>query len=89
MITVEMGKTKGGDVGQLHTCVRETLGQCVRSDANIDEQNAGRRPKNGRISSRTTGKNAELQRHQLGRCNKRVIQGSVSAGSGYRQVKCL
>jgi hypothetical protein len=63
VVTVEMGKTEGCDVGDPNTGAVETFCQGARPDAGVDKQDAGRRPEDRCVSGRAAGKDADFEGH--------------------------
>lgn len=66
VVPIEVGEAEGADVSQADAGAVETFGECARTDAGVDKQDAARRPDDCCVSGRAAGKDAELKRHRLG-----------------------
>ena len=61
MIPIEVSKTEGGDVVEVHACAEEAFGESAGADAGVDEQHAAGCTHDGCVPGRPAGKNAEFQ----------------------------
>lgn len=72
VVAIEVGEADRADVSQPDAGAAETFGECARTDAGVDKQDAGRRPDDRRISGRAAGKDAKFERHRARYLNRRV-----------------